>query len=125
MIALTQKLGSSGEEAAVRYLQSRGNRILERNVRSVIGEIDIVAKKGGTVSFIEVKTRIEDKKSVYRPEDNITYQKQEKLKRLGEHYLLINNFAEDTPWQIDVITVSIDPKTQKETIRHLEQAVTD
>lgn len=49
--------GRAGEEAACRYLRRRGFRILARNYRSPFGELDIVASKGGTVVFCEVKTR--------------------------------------------------------------------
>ena len=49
--------GDSGEEIASEYLKKRGYKILERNYRIRGGEVDIVAKDGDTLVFIEVKTR--------------------------------------------------------------------
>ncbi|HYC00692.1 MAG TPA: YraN family protein [Candidatus Limnocylindrales bacterium] len=50
-------LGIAGEEAAAAFLQRRGYRIVARNVRSPLGELDIVAIDGEVVVFVEVKTR--------------------------------------------------------------------
>ncbi len=50
-------LGAQGEEVAVRYLQQRRYKILERNFSTPLGEIDIIARQGRTLAFVEVKTR--------------------------------------------------------------------
>ena len=52
----TQTPGRLGEEAAARFLEGRGWRILARNVRRRFGEIDIVARDGAILVFVEVKT---------------------------------------------------------------------
>ena len=52
-----QRLGDLGEDAAATYLASLGYRILKRNLRGLAGEIDIVARDGPTVVFVEVKVR--------------------------------------------------------------------
>ena len=52
-----RKLGIAGEDLASEYLRAHGFQILERNVRTRFGEIDIVAKKKGEWYFVEVKTR--------------------------------------------------------------------
>ncbi len=51
------KLGRCGEDAAIRLLEERGYVVLARNVRMPGGEIDVVAKDGDAIAFIEVKTR--------------------------------------------------------------------
>ncbi|WP_231441718.1 YraN family protein [Brevibacterium zhoupengii] len=50
-------LGQSGEDLAAEFLQRQGMVILERNFRCPRGEIDIIAKDGDTIVFVEVKTR--------------------------------------------------------------------
>ena len=53
----TKDVGALGEEQAARYLQDKGWRILERNFSAPYGELDLVAKDGKTLVFVEVKTR--------------------------------------------------------------------
>jgi putative endonuclease len=50
-------LGRQGEEAAARYLQNQGMTIVERNLRTPVGEIDLVVKGKRILAFVEVKTR--------------------------------------------------------------------
>ncbi len=52
-----QRLGRAGEEAAARFLEARGYRIAARNVRAERVEIDLVARRGPLLVFVEVKTR--------------------------------------------------------------------
>lgn len=53
-------LGQHGEDRAVRYLESKGYTIIERNYHCRHGEIDIIAHDGGDLVFVEVKTRRSD-----------------------------------------------------------------
>ncbi len=53
----TKAIGAQGEEQAARYLQAKGWSILERNFSAPYGELDLVAKDGKTLVFVEVKTR--------------------------------------------------------------------
>lgn len=53
-------LGAAGERKARNYLRLHGWKILEKNYKNPFGEIDIIAKKGETVAFIEVKTRLSE-----------------------------------------------------------------
>jgi putative endonuclease len=53
--------GEEAEERACRYLQSNGYRIVSRNWRSRFGEIDIVARDGDVLVFVEVKARADDR----------------------------------------------------------------
>lgn len=63
-------LGRRGEEAAVRLLLAKGYTILARNWRIRSGELDIVARDGRTLVFVEVKTR--RRSGFYRPGDNLS-----------------------------------------------------
>ncbi len=66
--------GLSGEDAACQYLEQKGYKILRRNFRCYSGEIDIIAAKGQTLSFIEVKTR---SSTLYGlPREAVTFGKQ-------------------------------------------------
>ena len=126
----TKQLGNLGEDLAAKCLKKKGYKILDRNFRyKGYGEIDIIAKKGENLHFVEVKTR-KNINDIYTPEDNITYFKQKQLIKLAKIYLakyLPTNRQEnyDIPWQIDVVAVEIDPLTQKPNLRHIEQAVVD
>ena len=53
-------MGQRGENVAARYLRNLGYKIIVRNFRCELGEIDIVAKDGKTLVFVEVKTRAYD-----------------------------------------------------------------
>jgi putative endonuclease len=57
MLNNRQKLGKKGEEIAADALKKRGYRILEKNYRTPMGEIDIIAMDKGAIVFVEVKTR--------------------------------------------------------------------
>ena len=69
------ELGTKGEKIAENYLQSLGYEILETNYRASYAEVDIVAKDGNQIVFIEVKTRTYDYYG--QPEEFVTRRKQQ------------------------------------------------
>ena len=84
----TWSLGKRGERAAEEYLHRQGYKILERNYRCKIGEIDLIAEKDGRICFVEVKTR---RSSHYGPpEESVHLLKQKKIARAAEWYLKAN-----------------------------------
>ena len=97
-----QTLGRWGEETAARYLTARGYRILERNLRTPYGEIDLVARQGGQLVFVEVKTRTSH--AFGYPEEAVTRRKQAHLLAAARHYLQDHpeQFAD---WRVDVVAV--------------------
>ncbi|MBI2450918.1 MAG: YraN family protein [Parcubacteria group bacterium] len=115
------ELGKFGEDFSVQYLENHNYKILDRNYRLKFGELDIVAQKGKTVVFCEVKTRI--KNDFASPEDNVNFKKQKKLIRLAELYLIKNKYPQNQEWQIDIISIDVDRQSKKSEIRHLEQAI--
>jgi putative endonuclease len=103
-----QQLGKKGEELAVRCLKKRGYRILERNYRNPIGEIDIIAKDHGTLVFIEVKARRSTRAGA--PKASVTRQKQRKISMVALAYLKSMRQS-DSPARFDVVSIntSFDP----------------
>lgn len=96
----TRGRGSVAEEAAVRYLRRRGYRILERNVTTKAGEIDVVAREGDTLCFIEVKAR---QTQTYGPAvAAVTPSKQRRLARAASLYLMLRGLGEP-PCRFDVL----------------------
>lgn len=77
--------GRRGEDAACAYLERHGYKVLERNYRCRWGEIDIIAAKGGSLVFVEVKTRHSLKFGT--PGMAVTYAKQQKIRTSALHYL--------------------------------------
>jgi putative endonuclease len=80
-----QQLGKKGEALAAWYLRACGYRILAYNYRNNLGEIDIIAKERGTLVFVEVKTRRDDRYGP--PKAAVTAKKQEKLSKAALCYL--------------------------------------
>ena len=80
-----KKLGERGEDAAAAFLERVGMTVVERNWRTGVGEIDIVALDGDVVVFCEVKTRRTVAKGT--PEDAVTPAKQRRYGKLAAAYL--------------------------------------
>ncbi|MCW3489951.1 YraN family protein [Dethiobacter alkaliphilus] len=78
-------LGQKGEELAVDHLRRAGYLILARNWRCDRGEIDIVAKAGNILVFVEVKTRRSSRLGT--PQEAVDFRKQEKLRYLAYRFI--------------------------------------
>jgi len=78
-------LGGKGEKQAEKYLVSQGYDIVERNFRCKYGEIDIIARKGGVLVFVEVKTR--SGSGFGMGFESVTQKKQEKLLLTAQAYM--------------------------------------
>ena len=94
--------GKRGEELAAEHLLKNGYKILERNHRSKLGEIDIIAEDHGTVCFVEVKARVGDRSGA--PFESIPYFKQQKIARTALLYLTANGLLEKSA-RFDVVSV--------------------
>ena len=73
--------GGRGERAAERFLRRKGYRILGRNVRLAVGEIDLIAEENGVIVFVEVKTRRGE--AAGHPVEAVDEEKQRRLTRLA------------------------------------------
>lgn len=106
-----RSLGQRGEDLAARHLRRAGYKILERNVHLGKYEIDIIAREGDTVAFVEVKTRVDD--SIAHPEDNVHRTKQQKIRRAAQQYIEKNG-APDTYYRFDIVAVLMPPGRKPE-----------
>ena len=99
------ELGRTGEQIAVEYLERAGLRILDRNWRSTIGELDIVAAERRVLVVCEVKTR--SGTGFGTPLEAITRHKQARLRRLAAQWLVAHGVLFDEV-RIDAIGVLRD-----------------
>jgi putative endonuclease len=110
-----QHVGKTGEALAAKYLEDRGYQIIEQNFTSRYGELDLVARDGDSIVFVEVKTRTSS--AFGEPEDSVT---PEKLERIINTALLWLQANPDQPddWRIDVVAILMDHQNQIEDIQH-------
>ena len=126
----TRTIGNLGEDLACRFLRQKGMDIVDRNYSRKWGEIDVIAKKGTTLHFVEVKsvsceTIEESATREYQPEENIHAAKIRRLERAIGSYLAErpNMVSEDTDWQIDALAVFIDTTHKTAKCRYTPQIV--
>lgn len=95
-------LGQRGEDAAARYLKRQGYRILERNRYLGRNEIDIIAREGDTVAFVEVRTRAT--LDGVPPEDTVGPAKQRQIRRAAKRY--IDQYGDESLYyRFDIVSV--------------------
>ncbi len=102
MLNSRQRLGKSGEEKIAKYLKRNGYSIIIKNYRCKLGEIDIIAKDGSDLVFIEVKTR--SGLSHGSPAEAVNKRKQRQISRAAQCYLAEQQLF-DSPARFDVISV--------------------
>lgn len=115
-----QELGKFGEKIAREFLEKKNYQIITQNYKNYFGEIDLIAKDSNFFVFIEVKTRL--KNTFGRPEESINRQKQKKLIRISNQYLLENKIEEEN-YRIDCLAIEIDETKKRAVIRHIKDAV--
>jgi putative endonuclease len=116
-------VGRAGEEAAVQYLCQQGYHVLERNYRCRFGEIDLIARDGSTLAFIEVKTR---RSQTFGPAAAaVTREKQRHLVKASQVYLTQKRKADEF-CRFDVVTIELDAQTPRiELIKNAFQPTSD
>lgn len=114
----SQSLGHAAEHEAERLLRGKGYRILERNVRSVLGEVDLVACSDDCLIFVEVKARRTTGfgGAVYA----VTPRKQAKLIKLAAHYVSSRGY-QNRPCRFDVVLFQGDG-AHPASIQHIPNA---
>jgi len=110
-------IGSDGEDLAVRYLTKKGYRIIARNFKTPLGEIDIIAKDGDTLVFLEVKARTSG--SFGYPFEAVNDHKRRKIKNVA--LLFLKRMKEEPCARFDVLSISFAGDGKKE-ITHIKDA---
>jgi putative endonuclease len=106
-------LGPRGENVAARFLRDQGYKIIIRNFRCVVGEVDIIARDGQTLVFVEVKTRAYDDPT---PEEQINAIKRHQLTKAARFYLSRYGTPQP-PARFDVVAI-VWPTGRDPQIRH-------
>jgi putative endonuclease len=119
--------GRRGEDIAADHLERAGWRIVARNYRVREGEIDLIAARGSTVAFCEVKTLVQRAHRVRGPAnpiESVGYQKQTRVRRMARTWLAAR--ADDrlgvSDLRLDVIGVVLTPGGELVRLEHLEGA---
>ena len=115
-----RRLGAFGERLAAAHLMAKGYQIRARNFRCREGEIDIVAQDGGTLVFVEVRTRRGD--AMGSPAESVTAVKEARLVAAAMCY--VQALTEPPSDQrIDFVAVQLSPGGRLLAIEHIEGAV--
>jgi putative endonuclease len=100
------QFGREGESAAIAFLKENGYRVLEKNFRFKLGEIDVIAEQAGVIFFIEVKARSDHEFS--HPFDVVTPTKQKKIIQTAQIFLIQKRIP-DKPMRLDLVALILDP----------------
>lgn len=114
-----KEIGNLGEEMASKYLKNQGYNIIERNFRTRVGEIDIVAREEGFLIFVEVKTRRSIRYGY--PREAVDINKQSKIKTMASIYIAKNK-EYNSNIRFDVVEVIFDDNTGKKAINIIKDA---
>jgi putative endonuclease len=114
---MKQSLGSDGEALAAEFLRKKGYRIIAKNYKTAIGEIDIVAQDGDTIVFLEVKTRTNE--AFGYPFEAVNDRKRRKIRNVA--LLFLKKMKEEVPARFDVLSISSAGDGKKE-ITHIKDA---
>lgn len=115
----TQQLGKLGEQQALAYLRRRGYEIVTTNWRCAAGEIDIVARQGTTVIFVEVRSR--RAATTEAAFGSIGDRKRSRMAQAAQQYLSQHGL-DQADWRIDVIALAVSPG-RAPLIEHVEDAL--
>ncbi len=103
-----QSVGKLGEDLAATYLSRKGFRIIGRNFKARYGELDIIARDGETLVFVEVKTRIGAEFGT--PEEAVTPKKLRDIIRAAEYYVATHPLVPRS-LRIDVVGIVLESTT--------------
>ncbi|WP_422931702.1 YraN family protein [Singulisphaera sp. PoT] len=113
---LSRILGREGEREAARYLRRQGLRILVRGYLTPHGEVDLIARDGNTLVFVEVKARRQG-----NPAEAVTPEKQRRLTLAALRFLKEHDLLEQR-CRFDVVAIVWPEGRQSPTIEHIRDA---
>jgi putative endonuclease len=101
-----KNLGDSGERVAALRLQQRGYKIIARNFRTRLGEMDLIAQDTDGLVFIEVRTRRGSEAGA--PEESLTPRKRVRLFAVAQEFLQAHPEYSEAAWRIDLVAIELD-----------------
>ena len=104
-MGLTQERGKRGEDLAANFLRGKNFRVVERNVRTPYGEIDVVCQDAAATVFVEVKLRTST--AFGAPEEVVVGKKLERMRRAAEWYVTQRKLQ--GAYRLDVVGITDDP----------------
>lgn len=107
--------GASGEDIAVKYLETHGYRVLDRNYTTEVGEVDIFATDETTLIAVEVKSRLSLEYGT--PAEAVGYEKMKKISQVTSQYIKQFRLF-GVPVRFDVMEIYLADKT----VNHIENA---
>ncbi|MBI1869824.1 MAG: YraN family protein [Chlamydiae bacterium] len=113
------EVGKEGEKAAEKFLRQKGYKILQRNYRSSLGEIDLVCLDRKKLTFVEVKTNAASN-DFGRPESRVDTRKQKQIIRTALGFIKESG-AKDFDYRFDVVSVYLKDSSPQR-IEHFENA---
>lgn len=111
--------GKIGEEIAKKYLEEKGYKIIEQNYKTKYAEIDLVAKKGNELIFVEVRTKKGE--NFGTPEETINSKKKRKLWGNAKAYTVWNKWQ--GPYRVDAICIILRYDNSIERLNHYENII--
>ena len=114
MKILNKKTGKIGEDIATKFLEGKGYEIIKRNFANKFGEIDIIARDGVVLVFVEVKTKIGE--AFGSPEEMVGKGKLNKIKRMAAIYFN----GKEVPCRVDVLAVVLGAGNEISRLAHYE-----
>jgi len=112
--------GTIGEKLAADFLTKQGYKIIETNYRCKEGEVDIIAREGEFLVFVEVRTK--NSRAFGSPEESVTNRKKEHLKNVAARY---QQTHEGLPiqWRIDFVAVELDRTGNPSRLEVIQNAI--
>lgn len=123
MVQNTKEFGNYAEDIACHYLITNNYKIITRNYRKPWGEIDIIAELKGKTVFVEVKANKVDFGPNFGPESRVNRAKLQKIAKAASLYL--GRKKGDADWQIDIISIILNQRAGKASIKHLKNVAGD